>query len=383
MKEAMAAISQSLGIDLEIVVNDAQLDPQQKFRLIYEQVLSAVLTKWIKNSDKDELGLPPDFNVESFVAEQLGHLPIAGETTASGKAMQCLPNLLLMPDLVAEVKQAKGNQVDVVVNKLFDLSTAVLQNDRFSAKDLAKIMVKGGLLAVSLAGGAVAIGTLVSSLIPTPATPLQIAAGVAGIVVAGVKVVASAFSFLAALLGSGILIERSFFGIVLNDTDKDLLIPNWMDKDMSDGKAKSQYSGIYCRHGWLSALMVDSYNGGQAAIVGKREVAAGQHYCYCGLYLLEKSKSVTGSEGFFRLEIDQVKFDLNATCPMSSHNRMYTSFNHTDKTLYAANSDVANEWKKKKDDALLHGEATKEGVSVTYSLNKLSGSPAYGITTVE
>lgn len=118
-------------------------------------------------------------------------------------------------------------------------------------------------------------------------------------------------------------------------------------------------------------------------MVGKREEAQGQHYCYCGLYLLEKKLGATGSEGFFRFKTNSVKFDLNATCPMSSHNRVFTSFNHTGKDLYKANSDVANEWKKKKNEGLLYGKDTQRGITVTYSLNKLSGSPAYGITTVE
>ena len=68
---------------------------------------------------------------------------------------------------------------------------------------------------------------------------------------------------------------------------------------------------------------------------------------------------------------------------MSSHNRVYTSFNYTDENLYKANSDVANEWKKKSKEELLYGKATKDDVSVTYSLNDLTGSPTYGIVTVE
>lgn len=78
-----------------------------------------------------------------------------------------------------------------------------------------------------------------------------------------------------------------------------------------------------------------------------------------------------------------MKFDLDATCPFVSNNRLYSSFNYIGKPLYAADSDVANEWKKKEDDELLYGKAAKGGICVTYSLNKLRDSPAYGITTVE
>lgn len=132
--------------------------------------------------------------------------------------------------------------------------------------------------------------------------------------------------------------------------------------------------------------MIDDYNGGQAAVVGKRGEVQNQHYCYCGLYLLEKNFGATGSEGFFRFEINSVKFDMNATCPMSYDNRLYTSFDHTNESLYKANSNVANEWKdkkKKSKDEALYGKVSAKGVSAIYSLNKLTGSPAYGITIVE
>ncbi|WP_195669938.1 hypothetical protein [Bacteroides intestinalis] len=132
--------------------------------------------------------------------------------------------------------------------------------------------------------------------------------------------------------------------------------------------------------------MIDDYNGGQAAVVGKRGKVQDQCYCYCGLYLLEKNTGATGSEGFFRFEINSVKFDMNATCPMSYDNRLYTSFDHTNESLYKANSNVANEWKdkkKKSKDEALYGKVSAKGISAIYSLNKLTGSPAYGITIVE
>lgn len=378
IKESMLAVSQSLGIDLEVIANDTRLESQQKFHLIHEKVLTALLTKWIQNDDKGKLGLPPDFNVKNFVAEQLASLPAADSATATSGTMQCIPNLLLMPELVAEVKQAKGDKVEVVVNKLFDMTTAVLQNDRYDVESFATQCLKFGIFAISLVAGGAAIAAL-ASLTAASSGALVIAA-VAGATAAIATVITTFISFIYSLFTSGILFDRSFFGIMLNDTDKDLSIPNWKDKS----NAKSRYSGIYCRHGWLSGLMVDYYNGGQeVAMVGKREEAQGQHYCYCGLYLLEKKLGATGSEGFFRFETNSVKFDLNATCPMSSHNRVFTSFNHTGKDLYKANSDVANEWKKKKNEGLLYGKDTQRGITVTYSLNKLSGSPAYGITTVE
>lgn len=377
IKEATLAISQSLGIDLEVIVNDVQLESQQKFRLIYEKVLTALLTKWMQNDTKGELGLPQDFNVKDFVATQLTSLPTTGEEIATGGTMQAIPNLLLMPELVEKVKRAKGKEVETIVISLFDMTMAILQNDRFNVMDAAEQFVKAEILAVSIIGGVTALITLASST-----TALPVIAASAGLLAAGVLIITSFLSFIYSLFTSGILFNRSFFGIVLNDTDKDLSIPDWKN----ESNAKSRYSGIYCRHGWLSGLMIDDYNGGQAAVVGKRGEAQDQCYCYCGLYLLEKNTGATGSEGFFRFEINSVKLDMNATCPMSYDNRLYTSFDHTNESLYKANSNVANEWKdkkKKSKDEALYGKVSAKGVSAIYSLNKLTGSPAYGITIVE
>ena len=370
IKESISAGNQSLGIDLEVIVNDAQLESQKKFKLTYEKVLTALLIKWMRNDTKGELGLPPDFSVKDFVAAQLGSLPTTGEEIATSGTMQAIPNLLLMPELVEKVKRAKGKEVETIVNTLFDMTTTILQNDRFDVMDIANISVKFGIFAVSLIGGAAAIVTL-ASLSATTSGAIVLAA-----------VIFSFLAFIYSLFTCGILFDRSFFGIVLNDTDKDLSIPDWKN----ESNAKSRYSGTYCRHGWLSGLMIDDYNGGQAAVVGKRGEVQNQHYCYCGLYLLEKNFGATGSEGFFRFEINSVKFDMNATCPMSYDNRLYTSFDHTNESLYKANSNVANEWKdkkKKSKDEALYGKVSAKGVSAIYSLNKLTGSPAYGITIVE
>lgn len=310
----------------------------------------------------------------------MGSLPTTGEEIATSGTMQAIPNLLLMPELVEKVKRAKGKEVETIVNTLFDMTTTILQNDRFDVMDIANISVKFGIFAVSLIGGAAAIVTL-ASLSATTSGAIVLAA-VAGATAAGATIIFSFLAFIYSLFTCGILFDRSFFGIVLNDTNRDLSIPDWKN----ESNAKSRYSGIYCRHGWLSGLMIDDYNGGQAAVVGKRGEVQDQHYCYCGLYLLEKNFGATGSEGFFRFEINSVKFDMNATCPMSYDNRLYTSFDHTNESLYKANSNVANEWKdkkKKSKDEALYGKVSAKGVSAIYSLNKLTGSPAYGITIVE
>ena len=141
IKESISAVNQSLGIDLEVIVNDAQLESQKKFKLTYEKVLTALLIKWMRNDTKGELGLPPDFSVKDFVAAQLGSLPTTGEEIATSGTMQAIPNLLLMPELVEKVKRAKGKEVETIVNTLFDMTTTILQNDRFDVMDIANISV--------------------------------------------------------------------------------------------------------------------------------------------------------------------------------------------------------------------------------------------------
>ena len=55
IKESISAVNQSLGIDLEVIVNDAQLESQKKFKLTYEKVLTALLIKWMRNDTNVKL----------------------------------------------------------------------------------------------------------------------------------------------------------------------------------------------------------------------------------------------------------------------------------------------------------------------------------------
>ncbi|OLA07298.1 MAG: hypothetical protein BHW19_00580 [Eubacterium sp. 38_16] len=70
-KDSVAALNRSLGINLEEIINDQQLNDDQKFNAIYGKILTALLNKWIKNDTTGELGLPKDFNVDEFVKQQV------------------------------------------------------------------------------------------------------------------------------------------------------------------------------------------------------------------------------------------------------------------------------------------------------------------------
>lgn len=114
------------------------------------------------------LSEPTDFHVKDFVAQQLAALPAEGEAIATGGSMQCIPNLLLFPELTAETKQAKGKEVEVVVNKLFDLSSAVLQNDHMTWPDVVTLCIKQGLYGISEIGGAAFVVAAMAAALSAP-----------------------------------------------------------------------------------------------------------------------------------------------------------------------------------------------------------------------
>lgn len=364
-KDSVAALNRSLGINLEEIINDPQLNDDQKFNAIYGKVLTALLNKWINNDTSGQLGLPEGFNVDEFVKQQVA--------TVTETKIQPIANIMLMPDYVKELKTAKGPMVTTVVNNLFNLTTAIAQNERFDVKSIAVLMVECGALAISITGAIAATAALVAAI---PATPLlaPTMAAAAGLVAAGAGVVSSFVSLLITIFTSPNIMERSFFGTVLNDTDDDLLIPNW-----KADQAKKKMAGIYCRHGKVTNLMIDKSGTNQGAIVGKRSLIEDKYYCNCGLYLVERNKGFTGTESLFRFDLNNSKFDVYSVCPVKADNGLDVSFSYVNKDMYDATTAIANEWSKHK--YLVH-EAKGNGFKVTTSLNDARHSPTYGIVCV-
>lgn len=360
------AIRQALGIDVNEIMNDPQLDDDQKFNAVYGQILTALLNKWIKNDTSGELGLPEGFNVDEFVKQQVAEASVTNVTP--------IKNMLITPNYAQLLKKAKGSAVTTEVTNLFNLANAVVNNQRFDAQAIALLMVEAGVLAISLVGAVAAITALIAQL-PISALTAPAVAAVAGLVAAGFTVVASFFSFLLTIVSVFPVVNRSFYGIVLNDTDNDLLVPDW---NGIQGDKKT--AGIYSRHGKVSHLMIDGYDGGKNAIVGKRTVIEGKSYCNCGLYQMDKTTAaIAGSESLIRFDWNNTKFDVYSSCPFHGDNALDLSFSYVDINMYDATTKIANEWKKHK---FLFHEKKGKGITVSSSLNGADNAPAYGIICV-
>ena len=361
-KDSVAALNCSLGINLEEIINDPQLNDDQKFNAIYCKVLTALLNKWIKNDTSGQLGLPEGFNVDEFVKQQ-----VAG---ASNTEVKYIPNILVVPNYAKQLKDARNSDVATEVTNLFKMADTVINSHCYDVDSVANVMLEFGVLAFSIVGAAAAYEVMLASFIAEPFSAVVTAGAVAGLISMSFAAAASFFALL-----SAISINRSFYGIVLNDTDHDLLIPGW---DCIQGNDKME--GIYSRHGKVSGLMVDGYAGEHKAIVGKRTVIENNKLCCCGLYQMDKNKlSGTGSESLMRFDSDNTKFDLYSSCPLHGNNVLDISFDYVDKKMYEATSQIANEWKKNKS---TYYKKDKNGLTVSSSLNSTSGSPAYGIVCV-
>lgn len=375
-KDSVAALNRSLGINLEEIINDQQLNDDQKFKSIYGKVLTALLTKWINNDTTGELGLPKDFNVDEFVKQQ-----VAG---ASVTDVDYIPNILVVPDYAEALKKAKGNDVKTEVTNIFKLAQTIIDSNSFEVNSVAQMMFGAGVIAFTLLGvvaSTAAFGAAIAAFIATlGASPVALPAAVialAGVFATGAGLVAMGFAAVASFLSllSAISINRSFYGIVLNDTDHDLLIPGW---NCIQGNDKME--GIYSRHGKVSGLMVDGYAGEHNAIVGKRTVIENNKLCCCGLYQMDKNTlSATGSESLMRFDWNNTKFDLYSSCPMHDDNVVDISFNHVNDTMYKATSGIAKEWSKNR---FTYNKKDKNGLTVSSSLNDRRHSPAYGIVCV-
>lgn len=356
------AIKQALGIDVNEIMNDPQLDDDQKFNAVYGQILTALLNKWIKNDTSGELGLPEGFNVDEFVKQQVAE--------ASVTNVDYISNILVIPEYAQKLKDAKESDVETEVENLFKMAHMVINSSSFNVDSIATIIIDCGVLAVSLLGALAAYEAMIISLIAEPFSALITLGAVASLTAMGLSTVAAFFSLL-----STISINRSFYGIVLNDTDKDLFIPGW---NCNQGDRKM--AGIYSRHGKVSGLMVDGYAGEQEAIVGKRIIVDDVLLCNCGLYQMDKNTlTPTGTESLMRFDWDNTKFDLYSSCPMTGENMLDISFDHVGMNMYDATTKIANEWKK---DKLTYHSKNKNGLTVSSSLKSTSNSPAYGIICV-
>ena len=361
-KDSVAALNRSLGINLEEIINDQQLNDDQKFNAIYGKILTALLNKWIKNDTTGELGLPKDFNVAEFVKQQ-----VAG---ASVTDVDYISNISILPEYAQKLKDARDSDVKTEVDNMFKMAHMVINSHSFNVDAIANIILDCGVLALSLAGTLVAYEIMIGTLIAEPFSAVVTAGAVAGLAVMGFTSVAAFFTLL-----SAISINRSFYGIVLNDTDKDLFIPGW---NCIQGNDKME--GIYSRHGKVSGLMVDGYAGEHNAIVGKRTVIENNKLCCCGLYQMDKNTlSATGSESLMRFDWDNTKFDLYSSCPMHGSNALDISFDYVGKKMYEATTKIVNEWKK---DKLTYHQKSKNGLNVSSSLNETSNPPAYGVVCV-
>ncbi|MCS2893900.1 hypothetical protein [Parabacteroides faecis] len=148
-KDSVAVLNRSLGINLEEIINDPQLNDDQKFKAIYGKVLTALLTKWINNDTTGELGLPEGFNVDEFVKQQV--------TGASKTEVDYIPNILVVPNYAKELKNARGDEVRKQVVNLFNLAHTVINSHRFDVNSVAQMMFGAGVLALNLIGAVASV----------------------------------------------------------------------------------------------------------------------------------------------------------------------------------------------------------------------------------
>ena len=159
-KDSVAALNRSLGINLEEIINDQQLNDDQKFNAIYGKILTALLNKWIKNDTTGELGLPKDFNVDEFVKQQ-----VAG---ASVTDVDYISNISILPEYAQKLKDARDSDVKTEVDNMFKMAHMVINSHSFNVDAIANIILDCGVLALSLAGTLVAYEIMIGTLIAEP-----------------------------------------------------------------------------------------------------------------------------------------------------------------------------------------------------------------------
>ena len=369
---AVAQIESKFQVNLQSIMQDDSLGEEEKQILFFKKLLTAKLNEVVeKRSAEPALA---DFNVESYVDEQAQLL--------GSKGIKYVANIGLMKHQMEPIINARGNDVKEQVKKIFRMATEIIERGTDEEK-IAAIVVESGFVLFgalgagaaitaalatksSAAAAAAAAGTAVVA--GATAASIATAAAITGAVLAGVVVLISIAALIVTILA---MINKTAYGIVLNNTLYDLYVDEAISKKMAN---------VYIKHGNVNSLM---YSEETDSIKVHGKVAEdGEEICFIGLIRFDKDPIVAyGSSGTIRFNHGakgDKKVDLQMACPYSNNNRMLLTTKFTNMKLDKKSHDaIADMWYKEKK----RTEYTEEAGNITYTgrVDSHKSKPSYGI----
>ena len=386
IKELIERMEAKFGIDLQSIIQDETMSIEEKRERFHKTLLSAKL-KSIQKENKAAT-ISANFDVDEFVNNSKASASgdaLAAENWGASKFTQ-LPIISVLPDVAKTLSGMSNSEVKEYVEKLFRMSGELMDNAT-DETSFAVMMVEFGVLAVSLVavgGMGVALGAAIAATVLSGGSAAFIVAAAVGVAAAGLIACIDAIIM---IISTFVLPDRSFHGLLINNTKCDLFVEEYSVDVGESNKDK----GIYLNHGTAEALMwnkepIDNtviqenpVNIPQMTFEGETHILS-----HIGLFTFSKLRSTYGSEGIIRFNFSNQRLDLSAACPLSNDNRMMLSVKpeFTKKSLGDSNVALWKEWDRVEKGNMLQYKEKATGITLTSAVSDLRNSPAYGIATV-
>lgn len=266
-EKILANLKREVGADLAPILRDGSLSVQERRSRAADLLFQAL-------SARGRAEHPAEWEGAAFAAA----------------AVEVEPNIVVS---VKEARRLEALQGEPVKTYMYDLTERMEQMARASTpEDLARQLVLAGLLSV---GTSMAKGTIVA-LRAGQALFTAVRIGIMGI---GMSTAIGTVVVLLVGLLLWLMLEnpKKVLGLVLNDTDANLVVDNWRS-----GVDGGTGSNLFMKHGHMQSFMAD-YEGGNLNKVIQINARAyfgpddPDNAVYGGIYFADKNAGFRGAEG--------------------------------------------------------------------------------------
>ncbi|MBO9557721.1 MAG: hypothetical protein J7515_03930 [Caulobacter sp.] len=304
-QEIIARLNARWDVRLDDLINNPALDFEQRRQLLTSKMVECALTEI--DEYHHAMGLPIEDRVDSQTLI---------EQAMSAQGVELEPNLSFLESRFREIREYRGDRVkDFIVtlsNRLEVMSQAK------SPGQLALEILTAGLFSVGTSMAGLTIGALRAGQVLSVA--LRIGVTSLGIKTAVVVVVIVLAAFLLYLFMEN---PKKILGLVLNDTDDDLVVRDW--RRGVDGGTGGE---LFMQHGHMANFPEDHATGDLSSpLVQIRKRAFfgpndPDNVVFAGFYFANKNFGLRGAEGvmLFQPGASNKRYAHMFACPYVNDN---------------------------------------------------------------
>ena len=301
-EQILDSLERDLDVDLRPIFYDNSRSEEQRRDAVSARLMEAILERAVNSPDRAEWVSDAEENHKFLSAVGAGEVDVE-------------PNLTYTIENVDTLKDYRGDQIK---DYLYSLTKRFENMSKVTNPFiLAAQIVGGGLVSISIP---MAVGTIQA----LRAGQTLLAAVRAGIANIGMKTVSLAVVIILASLLIWLFLEnpKKLLGLVLNDTDSNLVVNDW--RKGVDGDTGGD---LYMKHGSMVSFPLDYENGNlkKPIQISKRDLVAGkpdESLVFGGIYFANKNFGGYGAEGvaIYSAQNGSAKFAQLFACPYSEDN---------------------------------------------------------------